>query len=339
MSGKLPPLHLPEFRATPMPPSCTQAQRDQAIAWLLRRRESPQDASVQRDFSAWLAADPAHPQAYRQAERQWAWMRQFEGQGFQARDEALSYRPRRAGHRCAAFATAASLLLVAGWALFSPQGWYGLPHSYATGKSQRLTVALADGSNLELNADSEVRVRYNRFRRRVELVRGEAFFSVRHDAARPFSVHTDNAVVRDIGTAFDVYKQARQTSVTVLEGVVELEGGGERKQLAAGQQLAYSNDGGFQALPHSDPAGATAWRQGLLVFRGRRLADVVSEISRYHDVDIRLPDPKLAELRVNGSFRTEQLDALLNAVATLLPVNIIRLSEREIVLEPTGKAR
>lgn len=337
MSGKLPPLHLTEFRATPMPPSCTQAQRDQAIAWLLRLREAAADASVQRDFSAWLAADPAHPEAYRQAERQWAWMRQFEGQNFKARDQALRYRPLRGRRRLVAFATAASVLLVAGWALFSAQGWYGLPHSYATGKNQRQTVALADGSTLELNADSEVRVRYNRFQRRVELVRGEAFFDVRHDAARPFSVHADNAVIRDIGTAFDVYKQARQTSVTVLEGLVELEVGGERRQLAAGQQLAFGNDGRFLALPHSDPAGTTAWRQGLLVFRGRRLSEVIAEICRYHDVDIRLPDPNLAELKVSGSFRTEQLDELLNAVATLLPVKVKRLGAREIVLEPAAK--
>lgn len=321
-----------------MPPSCTQAQRDQAIAWLLRLRESPQDAGTQAAFSAWLTADPAHSVAYRQAERQWDWIQRFERKDFPARVEALRYRPYRASRRFAAFATAASVLLVAGWALFSAQGWYGLPYSYATGKNQRLTVALPDGSNLELNANSEVRVRYNRFQRRVELVRGEAFFNVSHDAARPFSVHADNAVVRDIGTAFDVYKQARQTSVTVLEGVVELEGGGERKQLSAGQQLAYSDDGRFLDLPPTDPASATAWRQGLLVFRGRRLVDVVSEICRYHDVDIRLPDPRLADLRVNGSFRTEQLDALLNAVATLLPLKIIRLSEREIVLEPAGKA-
>jgi len=284
-----------------------------------------------------LAADPAHPEAYRQAERQWAWMRQFEGQNFKARDQALRYRPLRGRRRLVAFATAASVLLVAGWALFSAQGWYGLPHSYATGKNQRQTVALADGSTLELNADSEVRVRYNRFQRRVELVRGEAFFDVRHDAARPFSVHADNAVIRDIGTAFDVYKQARQTSVTVLEGLVELEVGGERRQLAAGQQLAFGNDGRFLALPHSDPAGTTAWRQGLLVFRGRRLSEVIAEICRYHDVDIRLPDPNLAELKVSGSFRTEQLDELLNAVATLLPVKVKRLGAREIVLEPAAK--
>ncbi len=321
-----------------MPPFCTQAQRDQAIAWLLRLRDAPKDADARQAFAAWLQADPAHLEAYRQAERQWAWLDRFDEHSFKARDEALRYRSRRSARGpLAVLGMAASVLLVIGWGLFSPQGWYGLPHSYSTGKGQRQTITLADGSSLELNADSEVRTHFNRRQRHVDLVRGEAFFTVTHDQQRPFTVHADDALIRDIGTAFDVYKQSGQINVAVVEGVVEVKGRGERRQLSAGQQLTYHNEGHFAQLAQADVNSATAWRQGLLVFRGRRLAEVIAEISRYHDVDIRLPDPKLAELKVNGSFRTEQLDELLNAVATLLPVKIKRLAEREIVLEAAGK--
>lgn len=318
-------------------PTCNQAQRDQAIAWLLRLRDAPTDSLLEQAFAEWLASDPAHPAAYRQAEQQWAWMEPFKQQAFPARDAALRYRPatnkprRRNGP---IYAVAASLLLAVSWGLFSPQGWYGLPHSYSVGKGQRQTIALSDGSSLELNTDTEVRVHFNHRQRHVDLVRGEAFFNVAHNADRPFSVHVGDVSIHDIGTAFDVYRQAEQVSVAVAEGVVEMEAQqGERRQLSAGQQLAYSCAGQFVAASQSDIAALTAWRQGQVVFRGKRLVEVLAEIARYHDVNIRLPDPKLAELRVNGSFRTEQLDNMLNAVASLLPVHVKRIGEREIVLE------
>ncbi|AMK76722.1 iron dicitrate transport regulator FecR [Methylomonas methanica] len=309
--------------------------RDQAIAWLLRLRDTPANAQIQRAFADWLAADPAHQSAYRQAQAQWAWMEPFTQQSFPARDAALRYRPparQSAGRKWLAYGMAATVLLGVGLAIFSPQGWYGLPHSYNTGKGQRQTLVLSDGSELELNTDTEVRVHFNHAQRHVDLIRGEAFFNVIHDAERPFSVQVGNLSVRDIGTAFDVYKQADRVSVAVQEGVVEMVSQGERRELQAGQQLTYSDDHRFAAAP-SDITAATAWRQGQLIFNGRRLVEVLAEIGRYHDVQIRLPDPKLAELRVNGSFRTEQLDSMLNAVATLLPISVKRIGEREIVLE------
>lgn len=316
--------------------------RDQAIAWFLRLRDEPHNAQIRQSFADWLAADPNHPVAYRQVEAQWLWMEPFKTQSFPARDEALRYRPpaRKQGWRgMANFGMAATLLMGVGLALFSPQGWYGLSYNYSVGKGQRQTIALSDGSSLELNTDTEVRVRFNRRQRHVDLMRGEAFLNVQHDANRPFTVKVDNLSIRDIGTAFDVYKQADRISVAVQEGMVEIEGSVGRKELTAGQQLAYHNDDHFVTMAQPDIAALTAWRQGQLLFRGRRLVEVLAEIGRYHDVSIRLTDQKLADLRVNGSFRTEQLDNMLNAVATLLPIKVKQVGEREIVLEATSSKR
>ncbi|MCQ8116022.1 FecR family protein [Methylomonas rosea] len=316
--------------------SISQTMRDQATAWLLRLRDTPANAQIQRAFADWLAADPAHQTAYRQVQAQWDWMEPFKQQSFPARDAALRYRPtarQSSGRKWLIYGAAATVLLGVGFAIFSPQGWYGFPHSYNTGKGQRQVVALSDGSELELNTDTEVRVHFNRAQRHVDLIRGEAFFKVTHNADRPFSVRAGNLSVRDIGTAFDVYKQADRISVAVQEGMVEIAGQGESRELKAGQQLAYSDDERFVPATVNDIAAATAWRQGQLIFNGRRLVEVLAEIGRYHDVQIRLPDPKLAELHVNGSFRTEQLDGMLNGVTALLPVNVKRIGEREIVLE------
>ncbi|MBD9354353.1 FecR family protein [Methylomonas sp. EbA] len=322
--------------------STSQTLRDQAIAWLLRLRDAPEDAASQREFADWLAANPAHEAAYRQVQAQWAWLEPFKQHSFPARDAALRYRPATrpsVRRKWLAYAAAATVLLTLGLAIFSPQGWYGLPHSYSTGKGQRQILALSDGTELELNTDTEVRVHFNHAQRQVDMIRGEAFFKVAHDAERPFRVQAGNLSVRDIGTAFDVYKQADRVSVAVQEGIVEMLSEDDRRELHAGQQLAYSDDQRFVAAAPGDIAAATAWRQGQLIFNGRRLAEVLAEIARYHDVQIRLPDPKLADLRVNGSFRTEQLDSMLNAVATLLPISVKRVGEREIVLEAVSGQR
>ncbi|PKD39299.1 FecR family protein [Methylomonas sp. EFPC1] len=336
MSGKLLPHSIEQKTSVTSIQSCSQATREQAISWLLRLRDAPGNPQIRQEFADWLAADPLHGQAYQQVEAQWAWMEPFKQQAFLARNEALRYRPptrRPVWLRWASYSAAAIVLLGVGLALFSPQGWYGFPHSYGTGKGQRQTLTLADGSSLELNTDTEVRVHFNRRQRHVDLVRGEAFFNVTHDAERPFTVHVGNVSVRDIGTAFDVYKQSDRVSVAVQDGLVEMTGQGSSRELHAGHQLAYSHDQRFVEALQSDIATVTAWRQGQLIFRGRPLGEALAEIGRYHDVQIRLPDPKLAELRVNGSFRTEQLDNMLNAVAMLLPVKVKHVGEREIVLE------
>ena len=199
--------------------------RDQAIAWLLRLRDKPSDNEVRQAFSDWLAADPAHRIAYRQAEAQWAWMEPFKEQSFPARDEALRYRlPARQPlwRKLASYSAAAAVLLGVGFALFSPGDGTAATSAQAKDSGKPLRFRTAPVWNL--NTDTEVQVRINYHRRHVELVRGEAFFNVAHHPERPFDVHAGNVDIRDIGTAFDVYKQADQVSVAVQEGVVEIKG-------------------------------------------------------------------------------------------------------------------
>jgi len=318
-------------------PPYDQRTLDQALAWLMRVRDNQDNAEIQQACSEWLAGDAANRLAYQKAEQQWAWMEQFKAQSFRARDEALQYRsPKRRPlwRNPVAYSVAAVLMLGIGLGLFSPHGLIGLSHDFSVGKGQRQIIALADGSLLELNTDSRVSVRFNHKQRLVQIERGEAFFNVVHDEDRPFLVQVADVEIRDIGTAFDVYRQADRINVAVEEGTVEIETQSEKRQFSAGQQVAIDREQHFIQPNDADIAAAIAWRKGLLVFRGRRLVEVLEEIGRYHDIQIRLPDPKLADLKVNGSFPTEGLDKLLNAVTALLPVKIKRLSETEILLQP-----
>jgi transmembrane sensor len=316
----------------------TQAMRDQAIVWMLKLRDMPNDTDTQVAFADWLALNSLHLAAYQEVLAQWAWMEPITLQNFDAREQALRYRPAKVKsvhRRWIAYGSAAVILM--GVALFSPYGWYGLSSTYLTAKGEHQIIALSDGSSVELNTDSEIQVRYRFNQRQVDLVRGEAFFNVIHNPERPFLVAVSNLTIHDIGTAFNVYKKNQKVAIAVQEGVVDVNTKLGLRRLNAGQQIAYSNDEGFESLGQVDLDASTAWRQGKLLFRGQRLADVLAEIGRYHDIEIHLPNAKIADLQVSGSFRAEQLDNMLNAVSTLLPVNIKRISEKEVLIEAIAK--
>ncbi|HEY8159438.1 MAG TPA: FecR family protein [Methylobacter sp.] len=312
------------------PPSSDSAHT-QAIDWLLRIRSDNCTETERRAFNAWLEQDAGHRQAYEAAQTQWQWMEQFKSMNFPARDAALRYR-KKSPRRLLIYSAAASLLLALGLTAFMPNGWLGMPHTYIAEKGERQTIALADGSSIELNTDSEVRVHFNRWRRIVEMVKGEAFFTVSHDAERPFEVRAGGGRIRDIGTAFEVYIKPEQVIIAVQEGIVEVQASGKR-ELTAGHQLAFNGNGEFQAVQGQDVASLIAWRQGNLVFRDRRLDDVLAEVGRYHDTRIRLQNESLGKLRISGTFHTAELDSTLSAIATLLPVNIDHIGEHEIVLK------
>ncbi|MDD5411689.1 MAG: FecR family protein [Methylobacter sp.] len=307
----------------------------QAVDWLLRIRSENCTETERYAFNIWLEESVSHRQAYETVLAQWEWMEPFKAMNFPARDAALRYRGKSPCHLftfCLYKGAAASLLLVLGLATFSPNGWLGFPQTYVAEKGDRQTVTLVDGSSIELNTESEVRVHFNRWHRNVDIIKGEVFFTVVHDAERPFEVRAGNGRIRDIGTAFEVYIKPEQVIVAVQEGIVEVQAL-KKRELTAGQQLAYNDSGEFQALQGQDVAGLTAWRQGNLVFRNRPLDDVLAEVGRYHDSRIRLQNESLGKLRVSGTFHTVELNDTLNAIATILPVNIDYIGTHEIVLK------
>lgn len=316
------------MKTTPPSPDSVHAQ---AIDWLLRIRSENCPETERPAFNTWLEESAGHRQAYETVLAQWEWMEPFKAMNFPARDAALRYRG-KSPRRLFIYSAAATLLLAMGLTAFMPNGWLGIPHTYVAEKGEHQTVTLADGSRIELNTESEVRVHFNRWQRSVEIIKGEAFFTVNHDAERPFEVHAGSGRIRDIGTAFEVYIKPEHVIVAVQEGIVEVQASGKR-ELTAGQQLAFSNSGEFQALQAQDVAGLTAWRQGNLVFRDRRLDDVLAEVGRYHDTRIRLQNETLGKLRVSGTFHTAELGDTLNAIAAILPVNIDQVGEHEIVLK------
>jgi transmembrane sensor len=197
--------------------------------------------------------------------------------------------------------------------------------SYETAIGGQRRITLADGSTVILNTNSRLDLHFSADRRDVRLVRGEAYFDVVHDKARPFTVYASHYVVRDIGTAFNVHlSRSGLVEVGVTKGSVEImpasdgQGSGAVKSLGilvAGHNMVLGQPvERAEVLSGADMGRKLAWRQGNLIYTGQPLREVLADISRYSDIKIELADPALGELPVGGAFRTDQIGAIFAAL-------------------------
>lgn len=152
-------------------------------------------------------------------------------------------KPRWGGGRYAVAASTAALALAAGslisWELSAP--------TYATALGEQRSIQFEDGSTVELNSLSKIRVQYSKQERDVELIEGQALFHVAHDVSRPFIVAAGVTRVRAVGTQFDVYRKPNGTVVTVVEG---------RVAVYSTPQRPPSEGAGLRALPEPSESGA-----------------------------------------------------------------------------------
>ncbi len=307
--------------------------RDEAMDWVLKLRSKSVTQEDRQAFENWLTKDPEHRQIFERLVARWEGLDRFKGADFPVRSKALSYRPPVRYHwrQWGGLAVAASVFLALGVSFFIPEVWNGSDALYSTHHGQHETINLADGSHLELNSDTEVHVHFNYWKRTVELVRGEAFFSVVHDADHPFVVTAANGQIKDIGTEFDVYLQADKVLIGVQEGIVRVNANKSR-DVSANQLLAYNRAGEFIDQPTEAVENFTAWRHGQLVFNNRRLDEVLVELGRYHNIKLSLANSGLGSLKVSGQFEIDRLNSALDIIASTLPITIQHPSADEVVL-------
>ena len=205
-----------------------------------------------------------------------------------------------------------------------------LARTYTTGVGQRDSVRLGDGTRVVLGPDSRLTVPadYGKAGRSVEL-RGDGFFDVAHDAAKPFAVRVGQAVVEDIGTVFSVESDdAAATSVSVVTGSVRLRqaqsGPTSGVVLAAGDRGSIDESGRASAQQHVVRDEDVAWTRGQLVFRDAPLSRVANELRRWYGVTLRVNDSALLNTPVSTSFAGEPADRVLNIIGLTLGARVQR---------------
>ncbi|MET1078382.1 MAG: FecR family protein [Pseudomonas sp.] len=301
------------------PPHPTPAQHlaSQANAWVLRLSSGTATVADASALREWCARSPQHAQAYREATRLWRLAGQLP-------------RPRRRQRpwllRSAVGAVAACLLL----GVFGAMQIGLVPDARAlladhhTRLGERRQVELPDGSRVELDARTRLDVDFSAGQRHLRLGEGAAVFHVQKDADRPFVVSARGGTVTALGTVFEVRHQQDAIQVTCSEGVVEVrQGAAAQHRLQAGEQLRYGANS-TTAVATVDSDQALAWRQGLLVFKGRPLQELVEELNRYRPGRILIADASKARMPVSGVFHLQRPDEALQHIEQSLHLTAVQ---------------
>jgi transmembrane sensor len=319
----------------------TPEQERTALQWLSVLHDQP-DSGDQATFSRWLQADPAHAEAYAQAQVVWE-LSEVAGSTL-ANEEALVMqrylsqmnvsRRHRLARWSSGLAVAACLLLMVGvFAGWQPMRWLNdLGADYVSAPGQVRTLTLADQSEVTLGADSAIAVNFSGNERHVELRRGVAFFHVTH-TGKPFVVDADGGEARVLGTEFEVRLQPGGAQVTVLSGRVGVKADQQAPQqiLTADQQVAYAA-GTADTVHRVDSLAQLGWRTGWLTYYKTPLADVVADLKRYYPGQIVLLNAQLGERRISGSFPSQDPQTVINSLQGVLGFEQHNLFGKVIVL-------
>ncbi|WP_296615432.1 FecR domain-containing protein [Sphingomonas sp.] len=303
---------------------------DQAVEWFARLRDLPVQDSVKAEFAQWKLADPAHARAYDEICALWSDLDGLdlsadrEPVGAGAADEQIKVAARSGWTwRLMSMAAAIPLLALLGTATLLPEGGpAALLADARTARGEIRTVDLPDGSTAVLDGSSALSFDMSGPERRVTLVAGRAFFRVRHLPAQPFSVSAGDAVIRDIGTAFEVSRLPQGNLVSVQEGRVEaLLSGKAPHLLGAGEALSANGADSTRVRENA----VASWRSHRLVFENMPLGQVLGELGRYRGGWIVVTDRAARDRRLTGSVDTAQPDEALQAIAGMAGLSETRL--------------
>ncbi|WP_225933108.1 FecR family protein [Pseudomonas maumuensis] len=289
----------------------------EATAWYYRLHAEDVTLDERQAFAVWRAQGPAHARAWEQV---LDLLGALQGPARRLReDQQAAWRaPRRRIWPKLASAAAAAVLL---GVLLVQTPWLDRWRAdYATATGETRSLQLEDGSRIQLNTDSAVQVEQGATERRVRLLRGEAWFEVTRDPARPFVVRAGDGWVRVVGTRFSVAEADGQTRVQLAQGKVEVRAGtGQGVFLEPGQALEYAA-GGPGAVHGFEPGRAFAWRERQLVFSQQPLGEVVTELNRYWPGQTLVLGDGLRQRKVSGVFDIDKPEAVLKALTHTLGV-------------------
>ena len=296
----------------------TDDKREEAVAWYLRLRD-PANADWD-GFLAWLEADEAHNDLYEAvalADRDYGALVQDAALPQPSNDNP-AIQPRRlgrvAGWAAAAFATAAAI----GYPLLT-----AAPASYAieTASGQRETLRLDDGTRIDLNGGTRVTLRKGDSRY-ASLDRGEAAFSVVHDAKNPFTVHVGDDQLQDIGTVFNVVRDGASVETSVASGAVLYNPDREAVRVDAGRVLRVAGNDGSVTLGQIAPIQVASWRENKLIYKNATLDRVATDLSRNLGTRVRI-SPDIAARPFSGVIILSGDQAtLFPRIAAMLDVTI-----------------
>jgi len=314
-------------------PTQSQTTLDaEAANWLERLEFGMADNAA---LEAWLARSWEHRVAYWRMRSVWNETNRFaalRGPG-QLGEGGLPISRPWPGSRLFRIAAAAVLALaVAGAALK-----FGSEKNqvFATELGARKTLTLADGSQIELNTNTLLRLSPDQ--RTAWLDKGEAYFQITHDAAHPFTVNVGDRRVVDLGTRFIIRRERGNTRVSLIEGRAEVQSDGAETQLKpvtlTPGDVAIASRGvlSVERRPSRELSDDMGWRQGLLIFYHTPLADAAKEFNRYNKTKLVIADRDVAQRRINGTFLANNVEVFGNVAQAALGLHVHNEDNRIVI--------
>lgn len=317
---------------------------DDAAHWFVRLQSETATEHDWLAFEVWLAASPAHAEAYDRLERLWVALeadRPDMGQALSPRAIRAAggrrLRPQGRGTSRRAWIAGAGAIAAGLLVAVEIANRPGAPQSLElrAGPGETKRFVLADGTRINLNSGSVLKVAMGRDQRRVTMPEGEAVFDVAHDARRPFLIIAGDREVRVVGTMFNLRQRDGQMALTVRRGVVEVRPADQpdapASRVSVGQQLAY-RDGKTTVTQDELSDAAFAWTNGQLIYRNQPLADVAADLTRRFGTPVRPADASTGALKFSGVLVLDNEPAVLSRIEAFVPVKAVR-TPQGVVLE------
>lgn len=305
-----------------------------ASQWYAKLASGQSTKREEQAWREWLEADPEHQRAWQQLEKVTARFGQVPKEIGMATLQLPPVTDRRTIIKHLALFLGVGAV---GAYAYREQPWREMLADDSTQVGEHRQLALADGSQLHMNTDTAINIRFSATERCIELIRGEIFIETAHESAmayRPFRVETRHGMATALGTRFTVRHQPQLSKVSVFEGKVEVRAANTdvpALYLEAGESVEFT--AARLSAKGKAQLTETAWMQGMIVVYAVRLQDFVEELSRYKSGVLRC-DPVIAELRISGSFPTRDMENVLQSLESILPIKVQRFTRFWVKLVP-----
>jgi transmembrane sensor len=327
----------------------------EAADWFAKLRSADFNLETQQDFEQWMMADQAHELAFEQCRALWAITASLESDADIQRELAgarqlirsQSRKQEKTKQQRGLLTILASSFKFASVALLLIVG-FGFAYNlvpltnehYETRVGEQRVVQLADGSTATLNTDTEISVKFTAKKRRIELVKGEAYFAVSKDRQRPFEVVTSTGLVRAVGTEFNVAVFAHALAVDVAEGIVQLEAATATDPVAKviaeikhGEAVKYHRGDKQAVIKAANLTRISAWKASKIYFNANTVAEAVAEYNRYIKERIVVVDNELNEQQITGVFNLGDLDTFTFSLEQALDARVERKQDLILVMK------
>jgi transmembrane sensor len=304
-----------------------------AVEWIRRKEFGDWTDATEHEFEAWLAQSVLHRVAYLRLDECWVRTERLAALRPPERHHAVPPRP---GRSWTIFLRVAAAALVIGALGVVGQTYLSRPseETYTTPIGGREILTLFDGSHVELNTDTVLRVVKDR--REAILIQGEAYFQIRHDANNPFVVTAASHRITDLGTNFSVRDSTDKLEVVLLEGKARIENTDSSRTrrvavLTPGDIAVATVDTlSVTKMPVQTLTNNIGWRRGVVIFRHMALADAAAEFNRYNLKKL-IVEPSVANVTIDGTFATDNLETFARIARIALGLHV-ESREHEIVV-------